>query len=439
MKVLLVKPNLLRGGESEGHFSSLLPGLLSIAAYVDDPDRLRVALHPDDAGSIEESAAWADAIGFSAFTFEYEYVRRLARDLRERFPGKLFFIGGYHVTLLGRCDESLFDFMVSGEGEKPVRALVNDLVVPPRDGTKGMEGKFGRVAAKAPLPAAEIPLVDYRFYPRASAMPGNRAGLLTSRGCSFAACRFCTSSRFHRGLRRIPVERAIVQAERAIRQLGSPRVSLWDDNMSDAPGYLDRLTEGLAERGIALKETSCFVRTTSPMKESAFDSFRRAGVTDLISGFESGSDRVLKYLKGPRADVEVNRGNCLAARDAGLRVQGSVMIGVPGESLDEMRETLRFLEWKRDQRVEGTVRLNVATPLPGCELWEIGLERGVVSEEMDFETLDFERFDRPLLLDPGISRGEFARIVEEALALIAEIDAMSMSTTKTKTMTGSAA
>lgn len=418
MKVLLVKTNLLRGGESGGHATSLLPGLLSIASYVDDPSRLRIALHPDDADEILESAAWADAIGFSAFTFEYEYVRRLARELRGLFPGKLFFVGGYHVTLLGRYDESLFDFMVAGEGEKPVRALVRDLLKPPP------AGGGNRVAAKEPLGAAEIPLVDYRFYPRARTMPGNRVGLLSSRGCAFSACRFCTSSRFHTGLRRMPVERAVRQAEEAVRQLGSARVNLWDDNLSDSPAWLDALASGLEERGVALEETTCFARTTAPMKPELFGAFRRLGVTDLISGFESGSDRVLKYLKGPGASVETSRRNCLTARDAGLRVQGSVIFGSPGETLDEMRETLAFLAWKRDARVEGTVRLNVATPLPGCDLWETGLARGVVSEEMDFETLDFERFDEPMLLDPGISRYDFARVIEEALALAAEVDAL---------------
>ena len=67
-----------------------------------------------------------------------------------------------------------------------------------------------------------------------------------------------------------------------------------------------------------------------------------AGLKLLIIGFESGSQRVLDFL-GKGTTVEQNFQAAEICRENGVRIWGNYMLGIPTESREEVKETIRMM------------------------------------------------------------------------------------------------
>lgn len=419
MNILLIRPNVAKNVVENPHKADLLYSLLSIASYVNRPEKLRVAIYPDDLAYIEESLLWADAVGFGAVTYEYEEVRRIARRLKAAHPEKLYFIGGIHVTLLDRYDCAVFDFMVAGEGERVVRRLVDDEIPLAPSNT------FHKLVADRLLLPEELPIVRYGLYPLwgdFAADPDARLALLSARGCPFRNCRFCSSVRFDTVFRMMPVENLLVQIRTAVDETGVNGFNIWDDAFGNFLSYTKRLRALLLAEGLHLRDGACFIRTSNRLfGAEEYQTLRDIGNSVLLPGIETGSERMMAYMKGAQASVENNRQNFLRAKDHGFKVLGSVILGNPTESETDLKETLRFMEWFLKNEIDGIVWPYVATPWPGSEYWDIALKRGRVAPDMDFSLIGYGSFENPPLLDPGLPLAVFQRYFDEATALSLEI------------------
>jgi len=135
-------------------------------------------------------------------------------------------------------------------------------------------------------------------------------------------------------------------------------------------------------------------------------------VTNTNFGFESGSQKVLNVIK---KDVTVDRIKEAVVRGKryGLAVTGSLMFGVPNETLEDMKLTLKLLDFMY-QHGAAVVWFFVATPYPGTEFWRYAESKGKVSFDMDWDLLDLRDFSDPLLLDPSVSKKQFQKVIWEA-------------------------
>ncbi len=68
---------------------------------------------------------------------------------------------------------------------------------------------------------------------------------------------------------------------------------------------------------------------------------KKAGARNLVVGFESGNNEILKRIK-----KGVNTSQAIRfmkdCRKAGLRVHGCFVFGLPGETKETMQETLDY-------------------------------------------------------------------------------------------------
>lgn len=405
MKVLLLRANCLTEQDRDAHQGSLLYPLLALASHVDRPDRVRIATYPEDAQYIRESLAWCDAVGVGPCTFEYEATAEVVRALKREYPEKIYFIGGVHVTSLGRYDSTLFDFMVAGEAERVLAGLVGD-EIPAGRGSATTILKADRL-----LSGAELPLVRYRDYPafeRLRQRPGERPSVITSRGCQFRSCRYCSAVSYHPVHRVMPVARAAEQIRLLVEEWGSRSFNVWDEAFGNRIPYMSELTRQLQRDGITLERCSAFVRFTDEiLTREAFAAFDAFGLQVLLPGLESGNPRMLRYLKGPHARVRNCAENLVAAHKLGFPVLASFIFGNPTETLAEMEDTLRFIEWIERKQLLDVCWVYVATPWPGSSYWGLAAERGFVRHDMDFRELDYRNFGRPLLLADGVDVAAF--------------------------------
>ncbi len=111
---------------------------------------------------------------------------------------------------------------------------------------------------------------------------------------------------------------------------------------------------------------------------------KEAGCRTIGIGFESGSDRILKFLKGDSFSVEKNIMALKNCRDAGIRVMGNFIVGSPGETKEDMLSTFDFIKkYKPD-----LVAVSILSPYPGTKIMEYCIDKGII-KDYDYDLLNY--------------------------------------------------
>jgi radical SAM superfamily enzyme YgiQ (UPF0313 family) len=129
------------------------------------------------------------------------------------------------------------------------------------------------------------------------------------------------------------------------------------------------------------------------------------GLRLLVVGYESGDQRVLNNVK---KGLKVERARRFAAdcRELGIKVHGTFIIGLPGETKETIQATIRFAREVNPH----TIQVSVAAPYPGTELYKQAVDNGwlpgdeegatlVSGEGTQLATLDYPHLSRTEILD----------------------------------------
>jgi hypothetical protein len=173
----------------------------------------------------------------------------------------------------------------------------------------------------------------------------------SSRGCYYGRCAFCTISpatwgpeRAGRSYRMRSPEKIVEDLRFIHGQTSARAFNLANDVLP--PRALSEIGELLRSEPLGITWDS-EIRMERGLSRPILQTMADSGCRHLRFGFETASSRVAKLMdKGidPAAADRILR-DC---RDTGISVSLLCQIGLPGESVDEARETLRFLERSRD-------------------------------------------------------------------------------------------
>jgi radical SAM superfamily enzyme YgiQ (UPF0313 family) len=139
-----------------------------------------------------------------------------------------------------------------------------------------------------------------------------------------------------------------------------------DDTFTDDLPRTEEIARRLGRLGITW---SCNAKANVPRK--TLEIMRANGLRLLLVGYESGNQQILNNIKkGTRIDIarEFTR-NC---RELGITIHGTFILGLPGETPETIRETIRFA---CDIEPE-TIQVSLAAPYPGTELYRQAQEQG---------------------------------------------------------------
>jgi hypothetical protein len=132
-------------------------------------------------------------------------------------------------------------------------------------------------------------------------------------------------------------------------------------------------------------------------------------------GMESGCDRTLRYLKNdPSASIASNHRAIELSNKFRIPIMGSFMIGNPGETEDELLQTLDFIKSYRNSPFLAPLTY-IATAFPGTEFWDYAVCHGVPVGNFDAIVMDIPEDmhsleQAPLLTD--IPRKRFFEIAQ---------------------------
>jgi anaerobic magnesium-protoporphyrin IX monomethyl ester cyclase len=313
-----------------------------------------------------------DLIGITSMTPTIPSSLLSAHIAKEACPDSLTILGGPHVTFMDKqvlAEEAAVDVVVRGEGEQTLLELAQNL-----SNSKGLGGINGitfrnkgqiihtpnrsliQKLDELTRPAYKyFPLEKYRLFGR-RILP-----VITSRGCP-SQCSFCTTARmFGRTFRARSPKNVVDELEWLRNTHGADAFTFYDDTFTLDKKRALKICEEIQNRELGLP-WDCQTRVTQVSKE-ILGKMREANCQQVFFGVESGCQEILDAVK-KGTSVEQNEKAIRLAKETGLFVAVSVIIGYPGETPDMLKQTIDLI-----RRTEpDDVYLCVATPYPGTEL-----------------------------------------------------------------------
>jgi len=373
-----------------------------------------------------------DLVGISCHTVTYPYAVSLARTLKSMTDAPLL-VGGVHIS---SCPESLsrdFDLGILGEGERTLVDLARLFQEEGRLSPGGFHNICGLVyhdgdelikTPPRPLiePLDEVPfprrdLLNKRYFRKAyrefvSFPRCLSVGIFTARGCPYR-CMFCASSAFWKKLRLHSAGYVVAELRRLFESYDPELIEIVDDLFTVSKERVASIIDAMRAEGLLGRAKFVCQARANIVDEELCEMLTEMGVTTVCMGFESGSDRILSKLKGGSVTVADNRNACLLLKRRGIGVVGGVMFGSPGETIEDMRQSLDFISFLREVGAEASWQL-VTSPMPGTRLWNDAVAAKKIDGAYDWRQSSFHNSREPVFLEENVSPEEFRKILAEA-------------------------
>lgn len=333
-----------------------------------------------------------DIICISSVTKNFSLAEQYARFSRGKNIPVL--MGGVHISMFPMSLPEAADAACIGEGEQTLVELVK-IFKEKRIFEKKELSRISGIVYRNEKEELIItgsrdlvePLDNIARPARDLLKIGQHSYVFSSRGCPYR-CTFCASSRFWNKVRLFSAEYVVKEIGELYEKYNVRIISFFDDLFIISPQRIAEITELLSRDGLLGKiKFTCSCRANL-VNEGVAKLLKKMGVVSVGLGLESGSERVLKYLKGDSTSIEQNRNAVKVFKKYGITVNASFVIGSPDETMAEMMETYNFIK----NNPLDLVDIYVLMPFPGTPVWDYAKQRGLVSDNMDWSSLtsDFE-------------------------------------------------
>jgi len=334
-------------------------------------------------------------VGISAMANEKNLVRRIAAMVREHSASfatqPLVLLGGPLASFSPGpvLEEPNVDGILVGEGERALPRLLDRVTVqgeagrrpgfaPLSQGIRGWysreggtaENGFQRADAEEDLdamapPAWDLlhPLSAYDERPNWNGMLRGRPymSLLTSRGCPYG-CTYCHHN-FGRRMRLHSAERVVEEITTLSRRHGVREIHIVDDIFNIQRQRALAILEGVAAANLDLQLAFPNGIRGDLADRELLEAFHRAGTYKISYGVETAVPRLQREI-GKQLDLEKLEQAVSETRRLGMIPAGFFMFGFPGETREEMEQTVAFAV--RSRLV--TAKFFRVIPFPGTEM-----------------------------------------------------------------------
>lgn len=363
-------------------------GILKIAAVLEQAGipvevvDLSGVYNYTEAIRIHASTSLSRVFGITATTPQMPSAFEIAKAIKSSRSNARLVLGGPHATLVGaaykkgatrafkalnQLDE-VFDCIVFGDGEQAIFRAISDS--PPKhidaDDPKTSYFLTNEKLNVLPFPSRHLIDMDSYHY----SIDGERAtSMIAQLGCPFG-CGFCggRASPMLRRIRTRSTENVVSEMEHLYRTYGIKGFMMYDDELNVNPNMVElmnAIADKQEELGVYFKLRG-FIKSQLFTEEQA-RSMYRAGFRWILTGFESGSPRILNNIN-KRSTQEENTRCVRLAHGAGLKVKALMSMGHPGESLETISQTWDWLTTNLTKTDDFDV--TIITPYPGSPYYD---------------------------------------------------------------------
>ena len=358
----------------------------------------------------------ADIVGVTASTLTFWPAVDVAKTAKKLLPNALAIIGGSHVSALPEQTLATVpeaDIVVRGEGERTMLELAD---YASKGSVKSLSsiagityrqnGQIAKTVDREFIQSLdELPHPAYHHFPleKYSMAGKNYLPIITSRGCPFQ-CTFCLASKICGTKFRTRSPAKVLDELEWLRDTHhADVVAFYDDSFTFDKQRAEAICDEMKARRFDLP-WDCRTRVDLINKEILIK-LRDANCQLIHFGVESGSQKMLDAMK-KRTTVEKNAWAIKLAKEVGISVAISVVVGYPGETETELQQTFDFIKRTKPD----FVYVCQAIPYPGTELLEILHNMGwEVSSDWNQFDEQSPVFKNPLLPPQKIDqmRGKF--------------------------------
>jgi len=334
----------------------------------------------------------------TATSSQFHFMKRVAASIK-KIDNEIFTIlGGIHASLNPedtiQCRD--FDGLCIGEGEKAIIELAHCLELGKKPSSipnlwiKDIE--TGAIEKNPPddffQDLDKLPFIDRTLWHIWINDPDRCFSVLIGRGCP-NKCSFCSNHALSRVTKgkyvRLRAPENIVKEITEIVGKNSKVSSIYLEvetisvNLQYAYNLFNCLRKFNENRNIPIE----FGINVSPLKkiienEDFFIHLKEANFTSINIGLESGSERVRKeILRRPQYKNEDIISFCALARKYGIKVMVNVLVGIPGETIDDFHETVVCVR----KCYPDNIQLSIFEPYPGTDLYTSCIEQGLFDPE----------------------------------------------------------
>jgi uncharacterized radical SAM superfamily protein len=328
-----------------------------------------------------------DAVGIKVMTADLGACRHLHGVLFEKYPRIPIVLGGPHVC---GAKESVFnqfpglEYAFLGEADRSFPQFVTLLRIhacrPPTETLRTIPGLMwrnnGTIQSNPPEVIENLDVLGWPAWdllePESMRIPFNLfyskrhpiVGISTARGCT-SHCSFCAIHLIEgRRYRARSAGHVLDEMELLVRKHGVREIQLLDSNCIQDKARMIRICQGIIERRLNVAWSCPNGIKADSLDEELAEWMGKSGCHFAFLGIESGSPRIQKSIrKGLNLDHLPEKIAILKRN--GINVGGFFMIGFPGETRDDILQTISLaLSLDID-----TAAFSVLIPLPGSDIF----------------------------------------------------------------------
>lgn len=337
----------------------------------------------------------------TAVSTQFPVINKVAQTIKKINPSIYVLLGGHHASL--QSEEAIqcpyLDAICVGEGENAVVELLQQL-----DAGVKPSGIYnlwikkrdtGEIEINSTAPFNQdldaLPFIDRSLWIPWIMHPNHRPAVLVGRGCPYR-CTYCSNHAMRKlspgkYLRFRSADNLIAEIDDIITKYPDViDIYLEVETIAANPQYALELSEKLSFYNSQRETPINFGANIAPSRslfsnkefaENLLESFSRANVKYLNIGLESGSERVRnEVLRRPKHTNEEILEFCTLIRSHGIDIHMFVLMGLPGETSEDFKDTIQMVRKCNPARVY----LSIFFPYPGTDLYIHAKNNGLFDE-----------------------------------------------------------
>ena len=323
-----------------------------------------------------------DVYGFQMFSYDLDPVKKHLDIIKRSYPDAVTIVGGYHPSgdpngVLKSLHHADYGFISEAEVGFPI--LLNELSkispnlseVPNLIYRSGQQYKVNPVKLIDDLDSIPFPawdLMNPNEYPKsphgAFAKSFPTAPIIITRGCPLK-CTFCAGKSITVSVRQRSIRNVISEIKYLKQNFGVNDFLVEDENFTLHKPLLKEFCNTVINERIGITWSCPSGVRLDTLTLETLKLMENSGCHSLSVGIEFGSQR-LHDITNKRLTIEGIRKKLKLFKETSLRVTGFFLLGYPGETRDEMMQTIKFAKELPIHRAQ----FNNFMPLPGSEIYD---------------------------------------------------------------------